>query len=166
MGHWTYAALLVGCLVVTAPLEVFLRVRVYARWRRVLLAMLPTFVVFVAWVLYAIGQGHWDYSAERTLGVRLPGGIPVEEVLFFVSDEKYTRVQTGKVEALIRKPIKELAETLDPAQFWRIHRATLVNARAIDGITRDSRGRQLVGVKGSGEKLEVSRSYAHLFKGM
>ena len=84
MGHWTYAALLVGCLVVTAPLEVFLRVRVYARWRRVLLAMLPTFVVFVAWVLYAIDQGHWDYSDEQTLGVRLPGGIPVEEVLFFV----------------------------------------------------------------------------------
>ena len=84
MAHLTYLALLVACLVVTAPLEVLLRVRVYARWRRVLLAMLPTFVVFVAWVLYAIDQGHWDYSDERTLGVRLPGGIPVEEVLFFV----------------------------------------------------------------------------------
>ena len=59
-------------------------VRVYARWRRLLLAVLPEFVVFVAWVLYAIAQGHWDYSAERTLGVRLPGGIPVEEVLFFL----------------------------------------------------------------------------------
>ena len=84
MGHWTYAALLVGCLVVTAPLEVFLRVRVYARWRRFLLAVLPEFVVFIAWVLYAIDQGHWEYSPERTLGIRLPGGIPVEEVLFFV----------------------------------------------------------------------------------
>ena len=84
MGHWTYAVLLAGCLVVTAPLEVFLGVRVYARWRRFLVAVLPTFVVFVAWVLYAIDQGHWDYSDERTLGLRLPGGIPVEEVLFFV----------------------------------------------------------------------------------
>ena len=84
MGHWTYAALLAGCLVVTAPLEVFLRVRVYARWRRFLVAVVPTFVVFVAWVLYAIDQGHWSYSAERTLGVRLPGGIPLEEVLFFL----------------------------------------------------------------------------------
>ena len=84
MGHWTYAALLAGCLVVTLPLELMLRVRVYARWRRFLLAMLPEFVVFVAWVLYAIDQGHWDYSAERTLGLRLPGGIPVEEVVFFV----------------------------------------------------------------------------------
>ena len=92
--------------------------------------------------------------------------IPVEDVLFFISDEKYTRVQTAKVEALIRKPIKELVDELDPQLFWQIHRSTLVNARAIDGITRDFRGRQLVGVKGLTEKLEVSRSYTHLFKGM
>jgi lycopene cyclase domain-containing protein len=84
MGHWTYAALLAGCLVVTAPLELVLRVRVYARWRRFLLAVLPEFVVFVGWVLYAIAQGHWDYSPDLTLDVRLLGGIPVEEVLFFV----------------------------------------------------------------------------------
>jgi len=92
--------------------------------------------------------------------------IPVEDVLFFISDEKYTRVQTAKIEALIRKPIKELVDELDPQVFWQIHRSTLVNARAIDGITRDFRGRQLVGVRGLTEKLEVSRSYTHLFKGM
>jgi DNA-binding LytR/AlgR family response regulator len=92
--------------------------------------------------------------------------IPVDEVLFFVSDEKYTRVQTAKQEALIRKPIKELIAELDPAQFWQIHRSTLINARAIAGITRDERGRQLVSIRGRPEKLEVSRSYAHLFKGM
>jgi len=92
--------------------------------------------------------------------------IPVEDVLFFISDEKYTRVQTAKLEALIRKPIKELVDELDPQLFWQIHRSTLVNARAIDGITRDFRGRQLVGVRGLTEKLEVSRSYTHLFKGM
>src|SRR4051812_30806982 len=84
MGQLTYLSLLAGCLVVTAPLELLLGVRVYARWRRLLLALVPEFVVFVVWVLYAIAQGHWDYSATRTLGVRLPGGIPVEEVLFFV----------------------------------------------------------------------------------
>ncbi len=84
MQQLTYLALLVGCLLVTAPLELVLRVRVYARWRRFLLAVVPEFVVFVAWVLYAIAQGHWDYSDTRTLGVRLPGGIPVEEVLFFL----------------------------------------------------------------------------------
>jgi lycopene cyclase domain-containing protein len=84
VGHATYLALLAGCLVITAPLEVFLGVRVYARWRRLLLALLPEFVVFVAWVLYAIAAGHWSYDAAQTLGLRLPAGIPVEEVLFFV----------------------------------------------------------------------------------
>src|ERR671928_211057 len=82
MAHLTYLALLAGCLVVTAPLELLLRVRVYARWRRLLLAVAPEFVVFVAWVLYAIVHGHWHYSGARTLGLRLPGGIPVEELLF------------------------------------------------------------------------------------
>ncbi|MBI5255201.1 MAG: response regulator transcription factor [Burkholderiales bacterium] len=92
--------------------------------------------------------------------------IPVAEVLFFISDEKYTRVQTPTIEALIRKPIKELIDELDPQQFWQIHRSTLVNVKAIAGITRDFRGRQIVSVKGHNEKLEVSRSYTHLFKGM
>jgi DNA-binding LytR/AlgR family response regulator len=92
--------------------------------------------------------------------------IPVEEVLFFISDEKYTRVQTAQLEALIRKPIKELLDELDPELFWQIHRSTLVNAKAIAGITRDLRGRQMVSVRGHPEKLEVSRSYTQLFKGM
>ena len=92
--------------------------------------------------------------------------IPVDEVLYFISDEKYTRVQTATVEALIRKPIKELIDALDPAVFWQIHRSTLVNVKVIAGITRDFRGRQIVAVRGHHEKLEVSRSYGHLFKGM
>ena len=92
--------------------------------------------------------------------------IPVEDVLFFISDEKYTRVQTATIEALIRKPIKELVDELDADLFWQIHRSTLVNTRVIAGVTRDLRGRQLVAVRGHAEKLEVSRSYAGLFKGM
>ena len=92
--------------------------------------------------------------------------IPVEDVLFFISDEKYTRVQTATIEALIRKPIKELVDELDPQAFWQIHRSTLVSVSAIAGVTRDFRGRQIVSVKGHPEKLEVSRSYAGLFKGM
>jgi len=104
------------------------------------------------WIQASVGQG-----------IQM---IPVAEVLFFISDEKYTRVQTPTVEALIRKPIKELIDELDPAVFWQIHRSTLVNVKAIAGITRDFRGRQIVSVRGHGEKLEVSRSYSHLFKGM
>jgi DNA-binding LytR/AlgR family response regulator len=92
--------------------------------------------------------------------------IPVEEILFFRSDEKYTCVQTEKFEALIRKPVRDLADELDPSLFWQIHRATLVNVNAIEGVTRDIRGRHLVLIKSRPEKLEVSRSFLHLFKQM
>ena len=69
---------------------------------------------------------HWiQASVGQTIQM-----IAVDDVLFFISDEKYTRVQTATVEALIRKPIKELVDELDPAQFWQIHRSTLVNVRA------------------------------------
>jgi DNA-binding LytR/AlgR family response regulator len=107
---------------------------------------------YLQWIQASIGQE-----------LRL---IPVEEILFFQSDEKYTRVQTATYEALIRKPVRDLAEELDPAVFWQIHRATLVNAKAISGVVRDLRGRHLVQIKGLTEKLEVSRSFVHLFKQM
>ena len=84
MGHLTYLALLAGCLAVTAPLELLLRVRVYARWRRLLVTAAPGFVVFVGWTLYAIARGHWRYDAAQILGLRFPGGLPVEEALFFL----------------------------------------------------------------------------------
>ncbi|MFZ6772914.1 LytR/AlgR family response regulator transcription factor [Undibacterium sp. SXout7W] len=107
---------------------------------------------YLQWIQASIGQE-----------LRL---IPVEEILFFQSDEKYTRVQTSNFEALIRKPVRDLAEELDPSLFWQIHRSTLVNTKAISGVVRDLRGRHLVQVKGLSEKLEVSRSFVHLFKQM
>src|SRR5512138_48668 len=90
----------------------------------------------------AQGKQHLRWI-QATVGQQLRM-IPVSDVLFFTSDEKYTRVQTEGFEALIRKPIKELVEELDPEQFWQIHRSTVVNTRAISGVTRDFRGRQLV----------------------
>jgi DNA-binding LytR/AlgR family response regulator len=92
--------------------------------------------------------------------------IPVSEVLFFQSDEKYTRVVTRDSEALIKTPIRELLDGLDPEVFWQIHRSTLVNASAIDNVTRDFRGQAHVKVKGRDESLVVSRIYSHLFKQM
>ena len=83
MRHLTYLLVLAGCLVVTAPLELVLRVRVYARWRRLLLALLPGLVVFLAWEAYAIARHHWTYDAGQLLGVRI-GGLPLEELLFFL----------------------------------------------------------------------------------
>lgn len=107
---------------------------------------------YLQWIQASIGQD-----------IRM---IPVADILFFRSDEKYTCVQTKTYEALIRKPVRDLAEELDPALFWQIHRSTLVNVTAIDGVTRDLRGRHLVMIKGHPDKLEVSRSYLHLFKQM
>ena len=92
--------------------------------------------------------------------------IPVAEVLFFQSDEKYTRVVTADTEALIKTPIRELLDGLDPEVFWQIHRSTLVNAGAIASVTRDFRGQAHVKVKGKDESLVVSRIYSHLFKQM
>jgi DNA-binding LytR/AlgR family response regulator len=92
--------------------------------------------------------------------------IPVAEVLFFQSDEKYTRVVTADTEALIKTPIRELMDGLDPEVFWQIHRSTLVNANAISSVTRDFRGQAHVKVKGKDDSLVVSRIYSHLFKQM
>jgi DNA-binding LytR/AlgR family response regulator len=92
--------------------------------------------------------------------------ITVDEVLYFQSDTKYTRVVTAESEALIRTPLKELLDELDPSCFWPIHRSTVVNANAIAGVTRDFRGRVMVKLKSRPEKLTVSDAHVHLFKQM
>jgi len=92
--------------------------------------------------------------------------ITVDEISYFQADNKYTRVVTVEGEALIRKPLKELVEELDPNQFWQIHRSTLVNASSIAGVTRDFRGRMLVKLKSRPETLLVSDSYTHRFRQM
>jgi len=92
--------------------------------------------------------------------------ITVDEILYFQADTKYTRVVTRDQEALIRRPLKELQDELDPACFWPIHRSTIVNANAIAGVTRDLRGRILVKLKARTEKLAVSEAHEHLFKQM
>jgi DNA-binding LytR/AlgR family response regulator len=92
--------------------------------------------------------------------------IPTREVLFFRADDKYTCVQTEEGEFLIRKTLKELEDELDPAEFWRIHRSTMVRADAIVDVVRDMRGRQMLKVRHHAERLEVSRSHSHLFQQM
>ncbi|WLI91719.1 LytTR family DNA-binding domain-containing protein [Massilia sp. R2A-15] len=92
--------------------------------------------------------------------------VSTREILFFQSDEKYTRVQTAQAELLIRKTLKELADELDPDEFWRVHRSTLVRVDAIVSVTRDLRGRQMLKVRDFQHELEVSRNHAHLFQQM
>jgi DNA-binding LytR/AlgR family response regulator len=92
--------------------------------------------------------------------------ITVDEICYFQADNKYTMVITEEGEALIRRPIRELAEDIDPKLFWQIHRSTLVNVNAIAGVTRDFRGHLKVQLKHRKETLPVSEPYAHLFKQM
>jgi DNA-binding LytR/AlgR family response regulator len=92
--------------------------------------------------------------------------VSTKEILFFQSDDKYTLVQTAPAELLIRKTLKEQAEELDPDEFWRIHRSTLVRVDAIAEVARDERGRQMVRLRNYPKLLEVSRNHAHLFQQM
>ncbi|MCA3000909.1 MAG: LytR/AlgR family response regulator transcription factor [Burkholderiales bacterium] len=92
--------------------------------------------------------------------------IPIDEVLFFQSDEKYTLVATKEFDALIKTPIKDILTGIDLDKFWQIHRSTIVQAAAIDAVTRDFRGQATVKVKGRKENLTVSRPFSHLFKQM
>lgn len=90
--------------------------------------------------------------------------IDVDEVLFFQSDTKYTRVVLAEYEALLRTPLKDLLGGLDADQFWQIHRSTVVNARAIAAAERVDPERMQVFLKGHPEKLLVSRNFTHLFR--
>jgi DNA-binding LytR/AlgR family response regulator len=92
--------------------------------------------------------------------------IPIEDVLFFQSGEKYTMVATREFDALIRTPIKDILEGIDGDKYWQIHRSTIVNASAIESVSRDFRGQAVVKVKGRKENLAVSRPFSHLFKQM
>ena len=84
MRHLSYLLMLVFCLVGTIPLELYLKVGVYRRWRRLGLTLACVAPLFILWDLYAVANGHWHFDPAQVLGVRLPGALPLEEVAFFV----------------------------------------------------------------------------------
>ena len=84
MQHLSYLAVLAVCLLGTLPLELVLGVRVYRQPRRLLLTLLPVVAVFLVWDLYAVAAEQWDFDPAQTVGLLLPGGVPIEELLFFV----------------------------------------------------------------------------------
>jgi DNA-binding LytR/AlgR family response regulator len=114
-----------------------------------------------------LGSGNRGFlrwiNASHGQAVRI---ITVDDVCYFHSDSKYTRVVTPEGESLIRKPIKDLTQELDPSCFWQIHRGTIVNVHAISGVVRDLRGRTQVRLKKREELLTVSDAYTHLFRQM
>lgn len=90
----------------------------------------------------------------------------IDEVLFFQSDEKYTRVVTASDEAHVRKPLKEIADGLDPEDFWQVHRGTIVRATAIARATRDELGRITLHLRQHPDRIAVSQAWAWRFKPM
>jgi DNA-binding LytR/AlgR family response regulator len=92
--------------------------------------------------------------------------IPVDDVCYFKAEDKYTVVRTREGESLIKKSISQLTEELDPDQFWRIHRATIINIRHVARVHRSFAGKLTVKLKDLPEALTVSRSFAYLFKQM
>jgi DNA-binding LytR/AlgR family response regulator len=92
--------------------------------------------------------------------------IPVAQVIFFKAEDKYTIVQTASHEFLIKTPIRELAERLDPDQFRRVHRSAIVNMEKIQAIQRSFTNQMVIRFEETGRKIPVSRAYEHLFKAM
>jgi len=90
--------------------------------------------------------------------------INVDDILFFQSDTKYTRIVTRDAEALVRIPLKELIEGLDEELFWQVHRGTIVNASAVDRAVREGPEKLTLHLKDRNEKLTVSRQFFQLFK--
>ena len=121
-------------------------------------------------ILPALG-GAVPGAPERLAWIRAATGnqvrlIAVEEVSYFQANDKYTSVFTREGEALIRTSLKELAEQLDPARFWQIHRSTIVNLAHVASSARDLSGRIQIRLKTRPEMLSVSRAFAHRFRQM
>lgn len=92
--------------------------------------------------------------------------FPIGDVLYFQADEKYTRVATREETALIRVPLKDLLEGLDPDNFWQVHRSVIVRASAIEFARRDELGRLRLKLRGRDELLPVSAAFQHRFRAM
>ena len=84
METYGYALMLSFTVLASFWLELALKVKVLARLRRALAAILPVALVFLVWVYYAVDQGHWSYDIEQTFGITGPRGVPLEEFAFFI----------------------------------------------------------------------------------
>jgi DNA-binding LytR/AlgR family response regulator len=92
--------------------------------------------------------------------------VTAEEILYFQSDTKYTRVVARHHDGLIRKSLRELTDELDPDVFWQVHRSTIVNVGAIAAVSRDMAGRVMLRLRERGDLIKVSQVYAHRFRQM
>ncbi len=85
VDRYQYVVVMTACLVLTLPLEFLFGARVWRRPKRLLVAIVPVLAVFTFWDLWASAHGTWTFDRRYTVGVTLPGGMAVEELLFFVT---------------------------------------------------------------------------------
>jgi DNA-binding LytR/AlgR family response regulator len=92
--------------------------------------------------------------------------VMLDDVAYFQADNKYTVVMTAEGEALLRTPLRELLEVLDPSTFKQVHRSTIVNMKAVSSVSRDETGKGCLKLKNRPETLTVSQPFMGLFRGM
>jgi lycopene cyclase domain-containing protein len=85
MKQFAYLGVLAVCLVGTGLLEVFLRAKVYRRWLRLILTLVPVVLLFTLWDIYAISRHHWSFDARYVTGIIAVANVPLEEVCFFIA---------------------------------------------------------------------------------
>jgi DNA-binding LytR/AlgR family response regulator len=107
---------------------------------------------YIRWITASIGQNTRIF--------------PIEDVLFFRAQDKYTRVVTADEEAYIRMPLRELIEKLDPDVFWQVHRSVIVRCDAIRLVRREDSGHCVLIMRGRDEELPVSSVFQQRFKAM
>lgn len=112
----------------------------------------PGKVTYLRWITASVGNA-----------IRL---ITTDEVVYFQSDQKYTRVVLADSEVLIKKTLKELMAELDPEQFWQTHRSTVVNALEIAAIEPNMAGQLIVKLRGRREQLPVAENFVRRFRQM
>lgn len=112
----SYLAVLVGIVAGSGWLELVVRTRVLRRWQRLMLTLAPVVVVFLVWDLYAIAQDHWTFDPDRILGTELPGGIPLEELLFFVVVPFASLLTFEAVRAVRGWPVADSPEQSGPTR--------------------------------------------------
>ncbi len=92
--------------------------------------------------------------------------IPVDEVIYCRSDEKYTQVVWAGGEALIRRSLRELLDELDPARFVQVHRSVIVALPYVSQVVRGENETAELHLRGRPERLPVSRNYTPQFRQM
>jgi DNA-binding LytR/AlgR family response regulator len=118
------------------------------------------------WILAGQAPKHYEIGWLQTTVGNAIHFIDLADVVYFCAETKYTKVVTKALEAHIRTPLKELADNLEAAGFWQIHRSFVVAVKHIASVSRDDDGALWLSLRGHDARLPVSQRFQFRFKGM